>query len=72
MTIAGSSMVYGVTLLNNAPNRERAIDFLEYMLGEPGKLVIKEMGQKLKTPPYTKNLQLLPELLRPLCIDDSE
>jgi molybdate/tungstate transport system substrate-binding protein len=72
MTIAGSSMVYGVTLLNNAPNSERAIDFLEYMLGEPGQRVIKEMGQELKTPPYTKNLQLLPELLRPLCIDDSE
>ncbi|MBS0011376.1 MAG: substrate-binding domain-containing protein, partial [Bacteroidales bacterium] len=37
ITINGSSMVYGITLLNEAPNREAAVDFLHYFLGEKGR-----------------------------------
>ncbi|MBW2630930.1 MAG: tungstate ABC transporter substrate-binding protein WtpA [Deltaproteobacteria bacterium] len=49
MVIRGKSCTYGVTLLKNAPNREAAIAFLEYMLDPKGGLkILKEMGQ----PPF--------------------
>ncbi|MGM0665962.1 MAG: tungstate ABC transporter substrate-binding protein WtpA [Bacteroidota bacterium] len=43
--IQGSSMIYGITLLNDAPNREAAVDFLHYFLGEEGRSVIRKNGQ---------------------------
>ncbi|MBS0010442.1 MAG: substrate-binding domain-containing protein, partial [Bacteroidales bacterium] len=45
ITINGSSMVYGITLLNEAPNREAAVDFLHYFLGEKGRSIIQKNGQ---------------------------
>jgi len=44
--IKGSSMIYGITLLNDAPNREAAADFLHFFLGEKGRSIIQENGQK--------------------------
>ncbi|MBW2599190.1 MAG: tungstate ABC transporter substrate-binding protein WtpA [Deltaproteobacteria bacterium] len=49
MIIRGKSCTYGVTLLKDAPNREAAMAFLEYMLAPEGGLkILKEMGQ----PPF--------------------
>ncbi len=45
--IRGSSMIYGLTLLNDAPNREDAVDFLYYFLGERGRSVLQKHGQSL-------------------------
>ena len=44
--IKGSSMIYGITLLDEAPNREAAADFLYFFLGEEGRSIIQENGQK--------------------------
>ncbi|MBN1387652.1 MAG: extracellular solute-binding protein [Bacteroidales bacterium] len=43
--IQGGSMIYGLTILNDAPNREDATDFLYYFLGERGRAVIQKHGQ---------------------------
>jgi molybdate/tungstate transport system substrate-binding protein len=43
--IRGSSMIYGITLLNDAPNREAAADFLHFFLGEKGRSILQENGQ---------------------------
>lgn len=49
MIIKGKSCTYGVTLLKDAPNREAATAFLEYMLDPEGGLkILKKMGQ----PPF--------------------
>jgi len=49
MTIKGKSCTYGVTLIKDAPNREAAVAFLEYMLAPEGGLkILKKMGQ----PPF--------------------
>lgn len=45
MQIKGGSMIYGVTIIDNAPNREEAIKFLDYFLGEKGRAVIQKHGQ---------------------------
>jgi len=50
MQIKGKSCTYGITLVTDAPNREAAEAFLEYMLDPAGGLaVLKDMGQ----PPFT-------------------
>lgn len=49
MEMKGGSVTYGVTLIKEAPNREAAIAFLEYLLDPQGGLkILKEQGQ----PPF--------------------
>ncbi|MCK9276034.1 MAG: tungstate ABC transporter substrate-binding protein WtpA [Syntrophales bacterium] len=49
MEIKGQSCTYGVTIIKDAPNREAAIAFLEYLLDPEGGLkILKDMGQ----PPF--------------------
>ncbi len=45
VTIKGSSMIYGLTILNNAPNREDAVNFLNFFLGNEGQRILEENGQ---------------------------
>jgi molybdate/tungstate transport system substrate-binding protein len=45
-TLKGQSSTYGITLVKNAPNREGAVLFLEYLLDPANGLkILKEMGQ---------------------------
>jgi molybdate/tungstate transport system substrate-binding protein len=49
MDMKGGSVTYGITLIKNAPNREAAIAFLQYMLDPQGGLkILKDQGQ----PPF--------------------
>jgi molybdate/tungstate transport system substrate-binding protein len=49
MEMKGKSITYGITLIKNAPNREAAVAFLQYLLSPEGGLkVLKDMGQ----PPF--------------------
>ncbi len=49
ITRTGKSCTYGITLVKDAPNRKRAIQFLAYLLSpENGLKVLKDMGQ----PPF--------------------
>lgn len=49
ITKKGKSCTYGVTLIKDAPNREAAVAFLEYLLSpDHGLKVLEEMGQ----PPF--------------------
>jgi molybdate/tungstate transport system substrate-binding protein len=70
MEIRGQSVTYGVTLVNDAPNRDSAVLFLEYLLDPGGGLaVLKEMGQPPFIParvPAEEMKDLLPQGLQPL------
>ena len=47
MEMKGEAMVYGVTLLNNAPNKKVAEAYLEFLLSEKGgRKILKRMGQE--------------------------
>ena len=49
MDMTGKSCTYGITLIKDAPNREAAIAFLQYMLDPQGGLkILKDQGQ----PPF--------------------
>jgi len=49
--IKAKPIVYGVTVPKNAPNRELAIEFLRYLLGENGRRVFQENYQDFIWPP---------------------
>lgn len=64
----GKSCTYGVTLLKDAPNREAAITFLDYLLDPEGGLkILKDMGQPPFIParvPSQEMKNALPERLQ--------
>lgn len=64
VSISGSSMIYGITILNDAPNREAATAFLEYFLGEKGRLILEANGQSPLELQLSGEAGSLPEKLR--------
>ncbi len=60
----GKPIVYGITLLDDAKNREAAVDFLEFLFSEKGKEVFENMGQPPISPPRTNDKDALPEELK--------
>lgn len=61
MTIRGDYILYGITLLNNAPNREEAEKFLAFILSPGGRSVIELKGQNPVVPPVVKGSTGIPE-----------
>ena len=45
MNKTGKPMVYGITVCKNAPNREAALLFVEFLLGAEGRKIMRENGQ---------------------------
>ncbi|HDQ40249.1 MAG TPA: tungstate ABC transporter substrate-binding protein WtpA [Desulfonatronum sp.] len=71
MTLTGQSSTYGVTLVKDAPNRDAAVLFLEYLLDPEGGLkILEEMGQPIIAPSQVASEEIrqalpgrLPELV---------
>lgn len=57
---------YGLTIPNNAPHMEDAIEYVKFMIGYPGLLV--ELGQPPYYPCYASNISKLPTELQPYCV----
>lgn len=68
MTRTGKSCTYGVTLIKDAPNREAAVAFLDYLLDPEGGLkVLESMGQPPFIParvPNQEMMKALPDALK--------
>ncbi len=68
MTMKGSSVTFGIAMINNAPNREAALAFLKYFLDPKGGLkILDEMGQPPFVPcrvPTTAMRDQLPDGLK--------
>ena len=68
MEIRGQSCTYGITLLKDAPNKEAAIAFLQYLFDPQGGLkVLEDMGQPPFVPCRVPNKTMkttLPKTLR--------
>lgn len=64
-TIKGEPMIYGITMLKNAPNKKVAIAFLHYMLcHDKGLKIMKQNGQTIISPAIVKGHDRLPDKLR--------
>jgi molybdate/tungstate transport system substrate-binding protein len=70
MDMKGKSITYSITLIKDAPNREAAVAFLQYLLSPDGGLkTLKEMGQPPFIPcrvPTEEMKKLLPAELQGL------
>ena len=65
ITKKGEPMVYGVTIINNAPNKEAAIKFVEFLLSpEKGMSIIKKNGQQSLVPSPTSTYNNIPNQLK--------
>jgi len=67
--VKGEPMIYGVTMLRNAPDKPAAIAFLRFLLSkDKGMKIMEKNGQPSVIPMETKNFEKLPEELKPFAI----
>lgn len=60
----GDYIMYGITLLDNAPNREAAIGFLAFIVSPRGREVFSNAGQNGISPPVISGNGAIPEIIR--------
>jgi molybdate/tungstate transport system substrate-binding protein len=63
MKVTGDYINYSITVLDNAPQKEEAINFLEFMLSEEGMNIYRANGQEPIIPFTTEQADKLPEKL---------
>ncbi len=65
ITKTGQPMVYGITILENAPNKELAIKFVDFVLSKQGGTkIMEENGQPSMIPAYSETYNSIPEKLK--------
>lgn len=65
LTKTGQPMVYGITIIDNAPNKELALKFVDYILSKKGgSKIMEENGQPSMVPSYSKSYNAIPEDLK--------
>jgi molybdate/tungstate transport system substrate-binding protein len=62
----GLPIVYGLTVLKEAPNPRAALEFVKFVLGPEGRRLVKENYQGLIDPPEASDLGRAPESLKAL------
>jgi len=64
--VKGEAMIYGITMLKNAPDKEAAVAFLEFLLSkDKGMKIMERDGQPSVVPMEEKNYNLVPDRLKP-------
>jgi molybdate/tungstate transport system substrate-binding protein len=63
LTRDGKTIYYGLTIPNNAPNPDLAIDMIEFILSGKGKDIFNEMQHPVYEPAFTDNMSALPQEL---------
>lgn len=63
MTVTGDYINYSITVLDNAPEKKEAIDFLAFMLGPEGMYIFKKNGQEPIVPFQTEQPDVVPNKL---------
>ncbi len=64
ITQKGEPMVYGLTIPFNAPHKNTALKFVDFMLSDKGKEIMEQNGQPSIVPAYTDSYEHLPESLK--------
>ena len=70
ITKVGLPMVYGITIPNNAPNRDTAIAFMKFLLGEEGQQIMKKNGQPSIAPAKVSDVENVPQELQRLVTEE--
>ena len=67
----GEPMVYGITILKNAPNRQAALKFTEFLLSnDKGMKIMEKNGQPSVVPSSTNTYHNIPAELKPFATDN--
>ncbi|NHI93530.1 MAG: extracellular solute-binding protein [Candidatus Lokiarchaeota archaeon] len=68
--VTASPIVYGLTIPNVAPNEAAAIQYVKFMLSNPGVWI--DTFQTPVWPYLTNNVSALPTALQPYCVNDPD
>jgi molybdate/tungstate transport system substrate-binding protein len=63
MKVTGDYINYSITVLENAPQKEEAINFLEFLLSPEGMKIFKDNGQEPIIPFSTEQPDVIPTKL---------
>lgn len=73
ITKVGEPIVYGVTIANNAPNRELALKFLTFLLdADKGGAILEENGQSFVVPSPTNTFEKIPDSVKSFALPMEE
>ena len=64
ITKIGEPMVYGITIPTNAPHKNTAIKFVDFLLSDKGMAIIEKNGQPSIVPSFSDSFQNIPESLK--------
>ncbi|NOZ48295.1 MAG: tungstate ABC transporter substrate-binding protein WtpA [Chlorobi bacterium] len=64
ITKKGEPMVYGITILKNAPHKEIAVKFVDFVLSKKGMSILEANGQPSMIPAQVANYEKIPQELR--------
>jgi len=66
----GEPMIYGVTILKNAPNRDAATKFIRFLLcSDKGMAIMEKCGQQSLVPSYTSTYKQIPNDLKKFVLE---
>jgi molybdate/tungstate transport system substrate-binding protein len=67
----GKTIYYGFTIPNNAVQKDLAVTFAEFLLGEEGRGIFESAWHPVFLPSYTDNKQSVPSNLQSLVVQES-
>lgn len=60
----GEPVVYGLTILRDAPHKEAAMAFVEFILSKRGMAIVEKCGQPSVIPSYSSSFESIPKTLK--------
>jgi molybdate/tungstate transport system substrate-binding protein len=66
----GKTIYYGFTIPNNAVQKDLAVEFAEFLLGEEGQGIFGSAWHPILVPSYTDNVQGLPSSLQTFVVQE--
>jgi molybdate/tungstate transport system substrate-binding protein len=72
MRVTGEYINYSLAVLKDAPNAEKAVDFISFLLSEEGIEIFRKYGQEPIVPFSTESPDLIPEKLKAMLIENKQ
>ncbi|PKP34982.1 MAG: tungstate ABC transporter substrate-binding protein WtpA [Bacteroidetes bacterium HGW-Bacteroidetes-17] len=69
ITKVGEPMIYGLTVPKNAPHKENALKFVDYLLSTKGMAIMEKNGQPSIVPFFTDSFKGIPESLKKYALE---
>jgi molybdate/tungstate transport system substrate-binding protein len=66
----GKTIYYGLTIPNNAIQKDLAVEFAEFLLGEEGRSIFESAWHPILVPSYTDNEQGIPSSLQTFVVQE--